>query len=184
MAHFGVPVASVPKPRSWFLTTLIAGAACYRYWPCKGLYWLAPSGTCLKNDIATVGREFRRWGPDVEVIVWRKHWVLRGWDLQSLPLSVRFANNKKFDYFQLKTFLPHRGFFEGNERVHLQLHSLYPNNNWFENSNERALGPSGLDKSSNFLYSWNVEDYYGQWEQGLCVCSLLGMDAKFWKLQQ
>ena len=182
MAHLRVVVVSVPELWSWFLTALVAGAACYQYWPCRSLRWLAPSGTCPKNYVAAVAREFRRWGPDLEVIVWMKRWVLRDWDLQGLPLSVRFANNEKFECSQLKAFFPHPGFSEENERVHLQLYSLYPDNNRFENGNDRASGPSGPDKSSNFSCPWIVGGYYGQWEQGLCVWSLLGSDAKSWKL--
>ena len=152
MAHFGVLIASVPEPQSRFLAALVAEAVFYQYWPCKGLCWLAPSGTCPKNDVTAIGREFRRWEPDIEAIIWMKRQVLRGWDLQDLHLSMRSANGVEFEYFQLEAFLPHPGFSEGNEREHLRLHLLYPNNNRFENGNESALGPSGPDESSNSLY--------------------------------
>ena len=152
MAHLRVPIASVPEPRSWFLAALVAGATYYRYWPCRGFCWLAPSKTYPKNNVAMVGREFCRWRPDVEAIVWMKQWVLKGWDFQGLLLSVKSTNNEEFECSQLEAFLPHSDFFEKNERVHLQLHSLYHDINWFENSNKRALGPSGSDKTSNFSY--------------------------------
>ena len=179
MAHLEVLVALVPKPRSQFLATFIAGAACYQYWPCRDLCWLVLSETYLKNDVAVVGHEFRRWGPDVEMIIWIKRWILRGWDLWDLHLSVRFANNESFECSQLKAFFPHPGFSEGNKRVHLRLHLLYPDNNRFENSNKRALEPSRPNESSNSLYPWIVRVYYGQWELGLCVCSLLGSASRF-----
>ena len=62
--------SSILGPRSRFPTVLVARAACYQYWPCRVLCWLAPSRTCPKIDVAAVGREFRRWRPDVEAIGW------------------------------------------------------------------------------------------------------------------
>ena len=104
MGHLEVLIGSFFEPRSWFLAAFVAGAAYYQYWSCRGLYWLAQSGRRLKNNVTAIGREFRRWKPDVETAVWMNCWVLRNWDLQDLHLSVRSRNDEEFECFQLKAF--------------------------------------------------------------------------------
>ena len=56
---FGL-VALILEHQNRFLAALVAKAAYYQYWLCRGLCWLAPSKTCSKIDIATVSREFRK----------------------------------------------------------------------------------------------------------------------------
>ena len=88
-----------------------------------------------------------RWG-----LNWLLRWIFRGWDLRDLHLSVRSTNNEEFRCSQFEAILFHPGSFEKNEKVHLQLHLLYPDNNQFKNGNEKALRPGKPDKSLNSLY--------------------------------
>ena len=166
------------EPRSRFPAVLVAGAACYQYWPCRGLCWLVPSGRCPKIDVAAVDFEFRRWGSDVGAISWPTRIDLIKW-----YLLVRTASNEEFKCFQPKAFPLHFCFFEENKTVHLQHHLPCPGNNLFQNNTVKVLGPTKLDENSGFLFSWSDKDCYDRWAQASRACNLLGSVAMFWRLQ-
>ena len=174
MAHLGVSIVSVPELLSRLLAPLVGGAACYRYWLCKELCWLALSGICSKNNVSAVSCEFRRWGPDVEAIGWPKQIDLIVWHL-----LVRTASNKEFEYSQPKAFLFHPHFSEENEKVHLQPHLPCPSNTQSENDTWRALAPNKPAWSSDSLYLWSDVDCCDWWARELCACKLLGSAAIF-----
>ena len=145
-------------PRSWFPAVLVARAACYQYWPYKGLCLLAPSGRCLKIYVAAVGREFRRWGPNVGAIGWPM-WI----NLIEWHLLVRSASNEEFKCFQPEAFSLPPYFFEENETVHLQPHLPCFGNNLFENNTVRVHEPTKLDENSGFSFPWSDKSYCDWW---------------------
>ena len=134
---------------------------------------------CLKNDVAAVGCEFRRWRPDVEAIGLPKRIDLIEWHL-----LVKTANNEEFEYSQSKAFFLHPRFFEKNEIVHLQPHLPCSGNNQSKNDTWRAPRPNKPAWSSDFLYSWRSIGCCDQWIREVCTCNLLGSAVMFWRPQQ
>lgn len=60
---------------------------------------------------------------------------------------MKIANNRKFEYSQLKVFLLHQDSSKKSETMRMLLNLLYPDNNQFEKSNKKALRPNGPDES-------------------------------------
>ena len=166
--------SSILGPWSRFPAVLVAGAAYYQYWPCRGLRWLVPSGTCPKIDVAAIGREFRRWRPDVGAIGWPTRIDLIEW--HSL---VRTASDEEFECSQPEAFPLHPRFFEENETVHLQPHLPCLGNNLFENDTVKVFGPTKLDKNSSFLFLWSDKGCCDWWAQAPRACNLLDSVAMF-----
>ena len=64
---------------------------------------------------------------------------------------MKTANNKGFEYFQLKNWLFLYRLAEENEIERLQLRLLSLDNNLFENNSKKVLEPTKPDKNPGFL---------------------------------
>ena len=64
---------------------------------------------------------------------------------------MRTANNEKIEYFQPETFYLYPHFSEKKEKLYVQAHLPYPNNNPSKNHSEKALGSTKPNKNSSFL---------------------------------
>ena len=139
---------------------LAAWASYYKYWLYKIAHWWAQFGGYFRNGGALAKYRFRRWKPGAGTRG-PKTWC---WDLKLTHLSMRTANNKGFECYQLEG-----GFFfyhltEKNEIERLQLCFFCPDNILFENDSKKALEPNGPSKNSGSSYPWIVKDYCDQWE--------------------
>ena len=65
---------------------------------------------------------------------------------------MRTANNKRFECFQLESWILLYHLAEKNEIERLQLRLLCFDNNLFENNSKKALELSGPGKNSDSLY--------------------------------
>ena len=69
-----------------------------------------------------------------------------------MRLLVKTANDKEFEYFQLKGWFLLYHIAEKNEIERLQLHLLCLDNNLFENNSKKALEPSEPSENLSSLY--------------------------------
>ena len=94
-----------------------------------------------------------------------------------MHLSVKTANNKGFNCFQLKDWFFLYYLAEKNEIERLQLHLLLFDNNFFENNSKKAFKPSEPAENLGSLYPWILKGYCGQSKQRPCVCNFLEIMA-------
>ena len=141
-----VPWTWVLGPLGLTPTALAVFSSCHQCWSYKNFHRLIPLETYLRIDVVGRTHESCKWELGREVIAWLRCWGLRGWHW-----SMKTAGGAKFWRSRLKeSFLPLYSA-EDIETGSQQLYLPCPDDNLFENGNERVFEPSGLVWSSNSL---------------------------------